>query len=285
VSADRILLTPRFEIDLEREELRTLAGERVHLRPRSFAVLRLLATNAGRLVTKDEILERVWDDAVVAEEALTQCIADIRRALGDAERKVVRTIPRRGYLLVTEPAPEARGPAPLQAEDRAETSLAQAIAAEVVSPRRWLMWTAGPRVHAWTAVAAVCVALVAAYLLTLWAASSAPNLPTSASGNHPFDGLWRVVQRGNEYCFHRRGIMLWTIVEGRVRHDGDGDGAVSIAGELSFKRAGRGDPSKLVVWSVRLDGHRGSGTYYLEQTKCAGATEMTRLAPGAGPVE
>jgi len=91
---------PGFVIDLAREELRTDAGERQDLRPRSFAVLRLLAINAGRLVTKDEIMDKVWDDAVVTEDSLIQCIADIRRAIGDDARCVIRTVPRRGYLLV-----------------------------------------------------------------------------------------------------------------------------------------------------------------------------------------
>lgn len=104
-SATRVLL-PGFEIDLAREELRARSGDHVELRPRSFAVLRLLATNLGRLVTKDEIMQKVWDDAVVTEDSLTQCIADIRRAIGDDGRKIVRTVPRRGYLLVPEEAVE-----------------------------------------------------------------------------------------------------------------------------------------------------------------------------------
>ena len=89
-----------FEVDLSRGELRTLDGAHVELRPRSFAVLHLLASNVGRLVSKDEIMARVWDDAFVTDDSLTQCIADIRRALGDEERRIVRTVPRRGYLLV-----------------------------------------------------------------------------------------------------------------------------------------------------------------------------------------
>jgi TolB-like protein/Tfp pilus assembly protein PilF len=72
----------------------------VELRPRSFAVLRLLAENAGRLVTKDELIAKVWDDVAVTEDSLTQCVADIRKAIGDEERRVLRTVPRKGYMLV-----------------------------------------------------------------------------------------------------------------------------------------------------------------------------------------
>jgi len=97
---------PGFVIDLAREELRTIAGECVDLRPRSLAVLRLLAANPGRVVTKDEIMSVVWNDAIVTEDSLTQCVADIRRAIGDADRRTIRTVPRRGYLLSCETTPE-----------------------------------------------------------------------------------------------------------------------------------------------------------------------------------
>jgi len=44
-------------------------------------------------------MDQIWSDATVTEDSLTQCIADIRRVIGDADRSIVRTIPRRGYLL------------------------------------------------------------------------------------------------------------------------------------------------------------------------------------------
>jgi TolB-like protein/DNA-binding winged helix-turn-helix (wHTH) protein len=87
-------------LDLRREELRDAAGSRVELRNRSFGVLRHLATNAGRVVTKDELLEINWPGVTVTEDSLTQCISEIRRALGDAGRDLIRTVPRRGYMLV-----------------------------------------------------------------------------------------------------------------------------------------------------------------------------------------
>jgi len=108
---ERVLL-PGFEIDFSRSGLRRAGGEHVELRPRSLAVLRLLAANLGQLVTKDEIMAKVWDDAVVTEDSLTQCISDIRRAIDDSERKTVRTLPRRGYMLVGEQSGAADGPVP-----------------------------------------------------------------------------------------------------------------------------------------------------------------------------
>lgn len=91
---------PLHIVDLAADDLRTADGAHVELRPRSFAVLRLLTENAGRLVTKDELIAKVWDDVAVTDDSLTQCIADIRKALGDEDRRVLRTVPRKGYILV-----------------------------------------------------------------------------------------------------------------------------------------------------------------------------------------
>ena len=92
---------PSHVIDLAADELRRATGEHVDLRPRSFAVLRVLAENVGSLVIKDEIIANVWDDAAVTEDSLTQCIAEIRKAIGDEERRILRTVPRRGYVLTS----------------------------------------------------------------------------------------------------------------------------------------------------------------------------------------
>jgi TolB-like protein/DNA-binding winged helix-turn-helix (wHTH) protein len=87
-------------LDLRREELRDPAGARIELRNRSFGVLRHLATNAGRVITKDELLTVNWPGVTVTEDSLTQCISEIRRALGGAGRDLIRTVPRRGYMIV-----------------------------------------------------------------------------------------------------------------------------------------------------------------------------------------
>src|SRR5207244_916441 len=97
-------------LDLRREELRDATGTRIELRNRSFGVLRHLATNAGRVVTKDELLEVNWPGVTVTEDSLTQCISEIRRALGDAGRDLVRTVPRRGYMIVLSDRPTMAAP-------------------------------------------------------------------------------------------------------------------------------------------------------------------------------
>lgn len=94
----------RFVLDLRRGALLADGSERP-LRPKSFALLRHLAEHAGQLVGRDEIMEAVWPGTFVTEDSITQCIRDIRRALGDEAADLLRTVPRRGYLFAAaEPA-------------------------------------------------------------------------------------------------------------------------------------------------------------------------------------
>lgn len=94
-------------LDLRREELRDETGARIELRNRSFAVLRHLVQNAGHVVSKDDLLAANWPGLTVSEDSLTQCISDIRRLLGASGRDVLRTVARRGYMVVLpEPAPQ-----------------------------------------------------------------------------------------------------------------------------------------------------------------------------------
>jgi TolB-like protein len=92
-------------VDFARELLLDGRGDMVPLRPRAWLVLRLLALRAERLVGKDEILDEVWSDCEVTEDSLVQAIGDIRRALGKAGRVALRTLPRRGYMLVANGEP------------------------------------------------------------------------------------------------------------------------------------------------------------------------------------
>ena len=92
-------------VDLARELLLDGRGDIVPLRPQAWAVLRLLAQHVGRLVHKSEILDEVWSDCEVTEDSLVQAIGDIRLALGEPGRLALRTLPRRGYMLVVSGEP------------------------------------------------------------------------------------------------------------------------------------------------------------------------------------
>ena len=86
-----------FALDLERLSVHAPSGQ-VDLRPKSFEVLRYLAEHAGRVVTKDEVIKAIWPDVTVTDDSLARCISDVRRALGDERQRIIKTIPRRGYL-------------------------------------------------------------------------------------------------------------------------------------------------------------------------------------------
>lgn len=84
-------------------------GCEVPLRPKSLDVLHLLVVNAGQLVTKDHLFTTVWPNTVVTDDALVQCVRDIRVALRDEKQRVVRTIPRRGYIFTSTVVPRVGG--------------------------------------------------------------------------------------------------------------------------------------------------------------------------------
>ncbi len=108
--SDRMVYLGAARVDLDAERIFGPEGRPTTLRPQSFAVLRLLIANMGRLVTKDELQNAVWPGIVVTDDSLVQCIGEIRKALGDDARKLVETVPRRGYRLV--PAPSVARSAP-----------------------------------------------------------------------------------------------------------------------------------------------------------------------------
>src|SRR2546430_17144918 len=83
-----------FTLDVSLACLRRGVTE-VPLRPKSFALLRHLVTNAGRLVTKDELLSAIRPTVIVTEDSLTRCISEVRAALGDTGQKMIKTVSKR----------------------------------------------------------------------------------------------------------------------------------------------------------------------------------------------
>ena len=91
-----------FALDPERSELRAPDGRTIRLRPKTFNTLHLLATNAGSAVSKQKLMSAVWPHIHVGDDSLFQCIREIRAALGDEGRTLIKQIPGRGYLLEAE---------------------------------------------------------------------------------------------------------------------------------------------------------------------------------------
>lgn len=91
---------------------RTLSsrGEPVEISARYFDALTLLARHPGQLISKDRFHEEVWRGVPVTDEALTQCVRSLRRALGDdaSAPRFIETVPKHGYRFIApvEPSDE-----------------------------------------------------------------------------------------------------------------------------------------------------------------------------------
>jgi adenylate cyclase len=110
MSTDRYKIG-EFTLDVSQGCLRRGDIE-IALRPKSFALLQHLITHAGRLVTKDELLSRIWPNVIVTEDSLTRCVSEARLALGDTEQTVIKTVSKRGYIFtgpVTQEGDDAAG--------------------------------------------------------------------------------------------------------------------------------------------------------------------------------
>ncbi len=103
-----------FQLDTAAEQLRC-DDQVIPLRPKTWAVLRYLAENANRLVTKNELIAAIWQDGAVTDTVVNISIGEIRRALGDDRKRplYVETVHRRGFRFLATVASVA--PAPLLA--------------------------------------------------------------------------------------------------------------------------------------------------------------------------
>jgi adenylate cyclase len=113
-----------YTLDFARSSLR-MADRSVQLRPKAIEVLHYLVENAGRLVTKEELIQAIWPNVTVTEEVLTHCVSEIRQAIGDSKQTTIVTVPRRGYRFVatvSRIAAEAGAcPSPQAREEAGET--------------------------------------------------------------------------------------------------------------------------------------------------------------------
>ena len=92
-----------FEIDIARRELRR-GGAVVHIEPQVFDLLVHLIRNRDRIVSKDELIEVIWQGRIVSEAALSSRISAARRVLGDSgnDQTLIRTMYKRGFRFVGE---------------------------------------------------------------------------------------------------------------------------------------------------------------------------------------
>src|SRR5262245_15699306 len=90
----------RFSVDAG-ERLLFDGTDTIQLTPKVFDTLLLLIENGGHVLSKQEIMERVWEDSFVEENNLAQNISILRKALGEGDgTKFIETVPKRGYRFI-----------------------------------------------------------------------------------------------------------------------------------------------------------------------------------------
>jgi len=94
------IINDRF---LVKPELHTITdvktGKEVRTEPRLMAVLVLLSTHANQLVTREQLVAAIWDNYGGGDEGLSQAISFLRKHLEDTNKKVIETVPTKGYKL------------------------------------------------------------------------------------------------------------------------------------------------------------------------------------------
>jgi tetratricopeptide (TPR) repeat protein/DNA-binding winged helix-turn-helix (wHTH) protein len=90
-----------FEVDQAAGLIRR-QGEEQYLRQKSFQVLVFLIEQRHRLVTKDELIDTIWDGLAVTDDTLVQSVMDIRRTLGESARhpRLIKTVAKSGYRFI-----------------------------------------------------------------------------------------------------------------------------------------------------------------------------------------
>ena len=162
----------RYVVDLARASLRR-GDDEVPLRPKSFDVLCYLVENAGRVVAKDELIAAVWKNVFVTDDSLTLCVREIRQALADDGQRLIRTIPRRGYLF--EPAVTR-----LETTAASDSPAAPAGATPVSPPPRPA--AAHPDWWRWGAPIAGLLALLALVAVAAWPRGAHHLVQVAAEG-------------------------------------------------------------------------------------------------------
>lgn len=92
-----------FVLDVEGAALRK-GRDKVPLRPKCFDILVYLVEQPGRVVSKEELLDKIWPDVVVNDGTLNRTVTELRAALGDDSEhpQYIETVSRRGYKFVAE---------------------------------------------------------------------------------------------------------------------------------------------------------------------------------------
>ena len=188
-----------FRLDPEDRRL-TREGQPVELNARYFDALLLLIATPGRLVSKDRFHDEVWRGIPVTDEALTQCIRTLRRALDDdaAAPKYIETVPRHGYRFI---APvEASGEAAASSTPRRFPALLEGAAAAlgggIAGIVAALLYVTAGLVTPGIGAASTLMVLVSINLLLGLAAGAAVGLGVALAARRAARASWWTVAGG-----------------------------------------------------------------------------------------
>ncbi len=263
-------------------------GGRDKLDPKVMGVFLLMAERAGEVVPREDLLARLWPNAVVTDDALTRCFYELRRQLSHAGgderyRSMIETLPKRGYRLNAGVRPSAPATAPA-------IPAAQTAPEPVSLPPRRRRWVVAASAATMIGTAAV---VVFGWLPDLGeggrAASTAhaiavlPFLDMSAGQDHAYfsDGVTeeilnrlsqadnlRVISRTSSFALRGKNLDVPRIaerlnvnyvLEGSVRRSGD---RVRVTAQLIDAA------TNSHVWSATYD--RGIGDIFAVQDEVAG---------------
>jgi Tol biopolymer transport system component/DNA-binding winged helix-turn-helix (wHTH) protein len=205
------------EFEVREGEFCLIRGEEtIPVEPKAFRVLLYLLRNPHRLVTKDELLDAVWQETSVSENSLTRAVALLRRLLGDDTRepRFIATVPTVGYRFVADVAVPGERPDPSLAGNAASS---ERLSRERTPGRRRsivLALAAGGLV-----VITICAVIVAGRLHT----------PTSAGR-----------EQSSAVALGMRSVSLVS-VSGELRDPALSPEAKAIAFVWGAENAGRGD--------------------------------------------
>lgn len=110
----QLFINQRFMID---EDLHTLTdlqtGATTRLELRLLLLISLLAKQKKVVVSREQLINDIWDNYGGAEEGLNQAISSLRKLLGDTDKKLIETVPKKGYRLNAEVSEGAKPRKPI----------------------------------------------------------------------------------------------------------------------------------------------------------------------------
>lgn len=94
-----LIINDLYQIDVSKNLFtNTTNGEEVRLEPRIMKLLVLLVENCGQVTKREIAIDTIWGNYGGADEGLTQAISFLRKILQDKDKKIIKTVPKKGYV-------------------------------------------------------------------------------------------------------------------------------------------------------------------------------------------